>query len=338
MTLELPAPLVAAEVDLTDFAYMELDVRKLRDSRFGAEVSGDAFRAGVMLWCASWHQVPAGSVPDDDIELANLAGYGRFVKEWKKSRDQALQGFVKCSDGRLYHETVAEKANAAWNAKLQHHYDRACDRLRKANKARKDKGLELIPELTFEAWNETRISARVPMERAEASAGIPPNADKPSGGIPPENALKGRGNGEGEGEGDSLSEAKASGASAPPEPGPAAERSPLPATPPSEPAPKTAAELTKAELWTAGKSLLEAQGMPAKQCGTFVGKLVKDFGDEIVVDSVRAAVLEQPADAASWLKAACQARAGQRKPVNRQQAIEDENHRVAANWAAGAPA
>lgn len=108
---DLPAPLVPAEVDLRDFQYMELDVRRLRDSRFGAEVSGDAFRAGVMLWCAAWHQVPAGSLPDDDIELANLAGYGRFVKEWRKVRAEALQGFVPCSDGRLYHEVVCEKAH-----------------------------------------------------------------------------------------------------------------------------------------------------------------------------------------------------------------------------------
>jgi hypothetical protein len=82
---------------------MELDVRRLRDSEFAAGVTGEAFRAGVLLWCAAWHQVPAASLPDNDTELANLAGYGRVVKEWRKVREQALTGFVKCSDGRLYH-------------------------------------------------------------------------------------------------------------------------------------------------------------------------------------------------------------------------------------------
>lgn len=71
---------------------------------------------------------------------------------------------------------------------------------------------------------------------------------------------------------------------------------------------KTAEQLTKDELWKAGKSLLSAQGMPAAQCGTFVGKLVKDYGNEIVIEAVRAAVVERPADAASFLKAACMAR------------------------------
>jgi hypothetical protein len=226
------APLVPAEVDLRDFQYMELDVRRLRDSRFGAEVSGDAFRAGVMLWCAAWHQVPASSLPDDDIELANLAGYGRFVKEWKKVRAQALQGFVPCSDGRLYHEVVAEKALQAWDSKLHHQYDRARDRLRKLNKQRATESLPPIPELTFEQWNERRIAGGIPMERADASGGIPPKPPAEDSGIPAENALRGNREGtekERNGEGDLGKEkSAATPPPAPPEPPPAADAAPTP--------------------------------------------------------------------------------------------------------------
>lgn len=246
-----PSPLVAAEVDLRDFSDMMLDVRKLRDSRFGAEVSGDAFRAGVMLWCAAWHQVPCGSVPDDDIELANLAGYGRFVKEWKKSREQALQGFVKCSDGRLYHLTVSEKANAAWIKRLEHYYERARDRLRKANKDRTTKGLSLIPEITFDAWNAQRLSGGTPMEKADASAGTPGISPTPKPGIPAENALKGtererRGNGEGEGEGDLLIGAEGSADG--------------PAPPASPPVPAAAASAARGQRLTADWRLPKAWG------------------------------------------------------------------------------
>jgi hypothetical protein len=70
--------------------------------------------------------------------------------------------------------------------------------------------------------------------------------------------------------------------------------------------------MTKDELWRAGKSLLSQAGMPSAQCGSFVGKLVKDYGDRIVVDAVRAAVLARPADPAEYLKAACMRAAGQR--------------------------
>lgn len=224
---ELPSPLVPAEVDLTDFQYMELDVKKLRDSRFAAEVEPEAFRAGVLLWCASWHQVPAASLPNNDVELSTLAGFGRVVREWKKVREQALELFVLCSDGRLYHRIVAEKANSAWRSRLDHFYERAKDRLRKANKAR---SLETpprspLPELTFDVWNERRLTGQIPMERAEAFDGIPPKNPPTSKGNPPERDLKGNGDGterKGNGEGESFV-----GTPAPP----------VPPSPPPPPAP-----------------------------------------------------------------------------------------------------
>lgn len=113
-----PAPLVPAEVDLRDFAFMPLDVVRLRDSGLTAKATGDEFRAAVLLWCASWHQVPAASLPDDDDELANICGYSRARREWAKVRGGAMRGWVACDDGRLYHAAVAGKALEAWIEKL----------------------------------------------------------------------------------------------------------------------------------------------------------------------------------------------------------------------------
>ncbi|MDU7586986.1 MAG: HNH endonuclease [Acidovorax sp.] len=96
---------------------------------------------------------------------------------------------------------------------------------------------------------------------------------------------------------------------------------------------KPAADMTRDELWTAGKSLLEQAGLPAKQCGSFVGKLVKDYGDQIVVDAVRAAVVARPADPVEYLKATCMRSVGQRAPVNKQEALERRNRSVADAWA-----
>lgn len=93
----------------------------------------------------------------------------------------------------------------------------------------------------------------------------------------------------------------------------------------------SASELTRAELWAAGKSLLSEQGMPVKQCGTFVGKLVKDYGEVVVVEAVRTAVVMRPADAASYLKATCQARASPRMPTEsfRERDRKDSEAKVA---------
>lgn len=113
-----PAPLVPVEADLRDFAFMPLDIVRLFGSRFHAVANDGEWRAGVTLWLKSFHQRPAASIPDDDIELCRLAELGRDMKTWMAVRKVALHGWVKCSDGRLYHPVVAEKANEAWARKL----------------------------------------------------------------------------------------------------------------------------------------------------------------------------------------------------------------------------
>lgn len=61
----------------------------------------------------------------------------------------------------------------------------------------------------------------------------------------------------------------------------------------------------KSELWAAARSLLQAQGLPDAQCRSFVGKLVKQHGPDVVLDSVRAAVAAQPQEAREYLVATC---------------------------------
>lgn len=90
---------------------------------------------------------------------------------------------------------------------------------------------------------------------------------------------------------------------------------------------KSPDEMTKQELWAAGKSLLETAGLPKAQCGSFVGKLVKDYGDAIVVDAVRAAVFAQPADPVEYMKATCQHAFGQRQAQTKKPAAEDFSNR-----------
>lgn len=118
--VELPAPLVPPEVDLRDFPYMPLDVVRLRDSGLTMYASGDEFRAAELLWAASWHQIPAGSLPDDDDALQFFvrgAPSNKRVGRWKAIKSGALRGWQKCSDGRLYHPVVAEKALEAWKSR-----------------------------------------------------------------------------------------------------------------------------------------------------------------------------------------------------------------------------
>lgn len=116
--MTLPAPLTPPDCDLSDFAYMPLDVARLRGSDLASTERPEACWAALMLWSASWHEVPAASLTDDERVLAKAAGYGRDLKSWRKVSAAALRGFEKAGDGRLYHPVVAVKALEAWVEKL----------------------------------------------------------------------------------------------------------------------------------------------------------------------------------------------------------------------------
>ncbi len=189
-------PLTGSDCDLRDFPFMPLDVVRLRDSDISAISKGDEFRCAVLLWCASWHQVPAASIPDDDVILSQLAGFGRVVKEWKKVRSGALRGWVKCSDGRLYHPVVAEKANEAWTSRLEYRERKEAERLRKAAERDRRKREEDEARRLAESKQAVRGS---PQDKPDLSAGQTEDVRSPSAGSPAENALIGRGTGTGTG-------------------------------------------------------------------------------------------------------------------------------------------
>lgn len=110
---ELPDPPVPSGSDLRAFPFTPIFRARLFSSRFHARVTDAEWRAGVTLWLKSWDQVPAGSLPDDDVDLCRLAELGRDLRTWAKIKTRALHGWFKASDGLLYHKVVAEGVNEA---------------------------------------------------------------------------------------------------------------------------------------------------------------------------------------------------------------------------------
>lgn len=115
----MTSPLLPPDVDLRGLDYMPLFGNHLFGSEFNAAASDSEWRAALTLWWAAWNQVPAGSLPDDDVALCRLADLGRDVKTWKKLRQRALHGFKRCDDGRLYHEFLCEQAMVAWEKRVK---------------------------------------------------------------------------------------------------------------------------------------------------------------------------------------------------------------------------
>lgn len=275
------------EVDLRDFAFMPLDVVRLRDSGLAAKATGDEFRAAVLLWCASWHQVPAASLPNDDAELSSLAGYGRVVKEWKRVREGALRGWITCTDGRLYHPTVAEKARESWRGKLEQRWRSESARVKKHNQRHQLTGSDMVLMTEFNEW----VSIGCPQGH---SLSVPRDTVGGSRGQSREIDSKGQGEGQGQGQlleklptpsgGRDAGTLTASGRGSPPPP--------LPAASPTDP--------VKAVFDRGVAALGDSPGSRS-----LLGKARKQFGDIAVIDIIAALEREVPSDPVPWFVAAC---------------------------------
>jgi len=174
---DLPEPPVPADLDLRDFRWMKLDLTALFNSDFNATADDTAWRAGVTLWGKAWHQVPAGSLPDDDATLCNLAGLGRDMKTWKRIRAAAMHGFVRCSDGRLYHTFLCKTALSAAAEKQRREAYKAADRARKSKSGSDGIPPEKPPGIPSE-------NSHMERERENKNTPLPPKGGGGGGGCP----------------------------------------------------------------------------------------------------------------------------------------------------------
>lgn len=131
---ECPPPPVPSDCDLRGFGYMSFTIDPLRMSRtwLMARATHEISYYLINLVMACWHQVPASSLPDDDLVLANQARCA--PKRWEKVRNQVLQDWTLCNDGRLYHPAVAEHAARAWETRCERR-----EKLAVARRAKEDK-------------------------------------------------------------------------------------------------------------------------------------------------------------------------------------------------------
>jgi hypothetical protein len=109
-------PLTPADCDMTGLPFMPMDLARVMDSDMFALSTGEEFKAAFALWAKAWSQRPAGSLPKDDRVLARFVGVS--LSEWMTLAPMALRNWIECSDGRLYHPVVCEKALQAWIDRL----------------------------------------------------------------------------------------------------------------------------------------------------------------------------------------------------------------------------
>lgn len=163
---DLPAPLTPGDCDLTSYDWFPLKHRLLQQSEWWLSASDLARSRNIDLWAEAYAQVPAASLPDNDVVLARFAGFGRDVAGFRAVKSEILTPWTLCSDGRWYHPTLAEVASDAWTGRQAALAERERDRLRKREKRSGGKD--------------------------EPSGGRPPDIPRTGSGNPAENPLKGQ--------------------------------------------------------------------------------------------------------------------------------------------------
>lgn len=167
---DLPEPLTPPDADLRDLKSMLVDVQRLRDSGLASINDAEAFRANVLLFFAAFHQVPAGSVPNDKAELSKLTGCGRDTRFFDKLvKAGALRNFVLCSDGRYYHTVVCEKVHEALEMREKFQKRTAAARAAKAAKQSPPDDGGSSPGGGTEAGASSSGGVVTPMRRKSAS-------------------------------------------------------------------------------------------------------------------------------------------------------------------------
>lgn len=291
---DLPPPMTPAACNLQDFPHTPILRSRLFGSSFHARTTDSEWRAGVTLWLKAWEQVPAGSLPDDDIELCRLAELARDLKTWKKLKAGAMRGWVLCSDGRLYHPVVAEVVRNAVDAKTAQR-----DKTLKARIAALQKALNETSDttkaasLTEEIRKLSQSLSLSQSQKALLSVTDPVTESK-------RREEKGR-----EGKGLDSSEAKASGA----------EGAKPRLTDPDE------------IIFGYGLQMLLAAGNDDKNSRAFLGGLRKVHGDAALIDKLRDCAKAKPLQPLQWLAAALPPPNVAGKP-NKQEALEASNDAV----------
>ncbi|KDC15408.1 DUF1376 domain-containing protein [Bordetella bronchiseptica] len=85
----------------------ELDHERIRQSDTWALAAPEIRPWLLMLWMTAWEQTPCGSLPQDDELIA--ARIGMPLDQFRAVRSRLLRGWWLADDGRLYHDTLAER-------------------------------------------------------------------------------------------------------------------------------------------------------------------------------------------------------------------------------------
>lgn len=160
-------------LDVKRLPYMPLFIDQLQKSKAWLRCKRQPELAFYMinLWMRSWHEVPAGSIENDEDVLADAAMCS--PEKWETIKDDVLRGWEVGPDGRIYHSTVTKLATEA-SAKLKGAKERTAKarQVREQNRNRDvtDSVTEHVTETVTDDEGKGREEKRKEEEKEGASA------------------------------------------------------------------------------------------------------------------------------------------------------------------------
>lgn len=114
---EQDEPLVPAQVNLATYPWAPVRMDYFTGHLLALAANPEPFRALVLLMAQAWRQQPAMTLPDNDTQLAAMAGFGRDVAGWTVIRPEVLADWYLARDGRWHHPEFGGWALQAWDSK-----------------------------------------------------------------------------------------------------------------------------------------------------------------------------------------------------------------------------
>lgn len=162
----LPDPPYPATVRSGGWRF-DLDLDRVEQSTTWSRAPAELRPWLLMLWTRSWRQIPCGSLPSDDTDIAALIGMPEA--QFQVHRNILLRGWWLAKDGRYYHRVLTDFVLVMHGRRLRDSERRKLPH--KPLKQKKSHGIHGSPRESIGTITSTNTET-VPTEERLSSVGV----------------------------------------------------------------------------------------------------------------------------------------------------------------------
>lgn len=152
-----PAPPYAATANMRKFDSLMMNVKTVTSGELALSSPLPVFKAVILLQMEAWQQLPAGSLPNDDLALSRLSSLG---PEWPQYKRQCMRGWYLANDNRLYSDDMTQRVLNGLRLQEKEGEEREKERVKKELGRRKIAALKELCKANLVEFDQyDRLSA-----------------------------------------------------------------------------------------------------------------------------------------------------------------------------------